>query len=100
MVVRGFCAVLRDAKRIPYKYEIQILLVGDGLPVPKFLFDKLEFGGMITIVCQRRPCKEIPLLGEMSAEQTKGCPFSEKKLASVSETEGFVAKQHNGFCTI
>ena len=43
---------------------------------------------------RRRPCKEIPLLGEMSAEQTKGCPFSEKKLASVSETEGFVTKQH------
>ena len=57
------------------------------------VIDKLGFGGMITIVCQRRPCKEIPLLGEMSAEQTKGCPFSEKKLASVSETEGFVTKQ-------
>ena len=49
MVVRGFCTVLRDAKRIPYKYEIQILLVGDGLPVPKFLLDKLEFGGMFDI---------------------------------------------------
>ena len=49
---------------------------------------------------RRRPCKEIPLLGEMSAEQTKGCPFSEKKLASVSEAEGFVAKQHNGFCAV
>ncbi|MBR6531544.1 MAG: hypothetical protein IKT61_03495, partial [Clostridia bacterium] len=41
-----FVRFRRDAKRIPYKYEIQILRVGDGLPVPKFLFDKLEFGGV------------------------------------------------------
>ena len=33
------------------------------------------------------PFEEIPLLGEMSAKPTKGCPFSEKKLAA-QPTEG------------
>ena len=32
--------------------------------------------------------KVIPLLGEMSATQTKGCPFLEEKVAHESVTEG------------
>ena len=34
-----------------------------------------------------RSCKEIPLLGEMSAKQTKGFTFSEKKGAERSEAD-------------
>ena len=61
-----------------------VLFCGGSKPPPYrailSLLDKLEFGEQFYIVRQK-----APLQGE---------------LASVSETEGFVAKQHNGFCTI
>ena len=37
---------------------------------------------------QAVPFKVIPLLGEMSATQTKGCPFLEETVAHESVTEG------------
>ena len=33
------------------------------------------------------PFEETPLIGEMSAELTEGCPFSEKKGAEQSEAD-------------
>ena len=37
------------------------------------------------------PFREIPLLGEMSAKQTKGCPFLEEKVASSqTKSEGAI----------
>ncbi len=35
-------------------------------------------------------CGVIPLLGEMSAKQTKGCPFSEKKCHEVTKGDAVV----------